>query len=645
MNHKGIGRWSGTVTMEQVTIFSGPAMSGRADKKIITTFVDALPTMYRNVDMSKPGAAELKFTDDKGKGSYTFHSEVTIGGQKGTTDCNGSGEAELHAVTINESDHTYDIEVIGPACSGTTTSAEGTQPYGPDTDDDITITEPLGSSIDVLDGTTTGTSKDPAGLGTQTTTISWHLTRSNDDDVLIITPQNYDTWLPEPGKDEFHAGNYIQIHLALEGNNGLKPKMKVREFELRLSGISREPGITLNQPLFLIQPLPDIRFAPRMGEVRGDTDQTLSVKSYNDRAADVMIEAFDGGGFATLTAEAILEDNSRVKGHLLVKNGESEVLLPKRAPGSHIGTAWLSQHGNPADDDDTEKSKDNPYKGDGLTAYEEYRGVIADGKFLRLDPQKKEVAVHIWRNQKALLEEGIKWFENASDIKPILFYEKEIELGRMVNRNSIDGHGHLYDQYALNMEIGQISKPGVIGKAFGDGPGIPEKTTIIKIDYDKMVQMQQAWEDFARTSRPPFTLPYSLSEKVASTVAHELSHGVNVFHHGESVDCTPSNPRDSTRYVLEANGALIARQLRDIDETIGGQGNQESGDLSCFMIYNPYCEWACSKSSDSIILRHVAPFALGKKLCKSSNGTGFNAMSNYFGNATKGNCLSQIKLK
>jgi hypothetical protein len=192
---------------------------------------------------------------------------------------------------------------------------------------------------------------------------------------------------------------------------------------------------------------------------------------------------------------------------------------------------------------------------------------------------------------------------------------------------------------------GQIAKPGVIGKAFGDGPGVPKKTYIIKIDYDKIAEHQKGWEDFARTSSPPFKMPYTLEEKVAQTVAHELSHGVSVFHHGESVDCTPNDPSDSTRYVMGGDGTLIKKQLADLDGIIGGKGNQESGDLSCFMVYNPFCDWACSKLSDSIIIYYVSPFALGKTLCKSNAGTGINATPNYFGDAVKGNCLSQIKLK
>ncbi len=114
--------------MEQITTFTTPAITGSAKKEIVTNFVDALPTMYRdNVDMSNPDEAALKFKDDKGTGSYTYHSDANfvITGRHCVTDCQGSGEAELHSVVINQDDHSYDIEVIGPGCKGTTCDDNG----------------------------------------------------------------------------------------------------------------------------------------------------------------------------------------------------------------------------------------------------------------------------------------------------------------------------------------------------------------------------------------------------------------------------------------------------------------------------------------------------------------------------------------
>ena len=57
----------------------------------------------------------------------------------------------------------------------------------------------VGAERDILSGTKTTTSD--IGVGTVTSTVTWHLVKTTVNDVeLIVTPENYDSWLPEPGK-------------------------------------------------------------------------------------------------------------------------------------------------------------------------------------------------------------------------------------------------------------------------------------------------------------------------------------------------------------------------------------------------------------------------------------------------------------
>src|SRR6185436_9427349 len=92
-------RWTGTITMEQTT--SG--ITGTSQRHVTVSFNNALPTVHRDVETT-----ETDFTDDKGTGSETFHSEMIIEGKKiGTSDCSGSGKTELHAVDIDEDGNYY----------------------------------------------------------------------------------------------------------------------------------------------------------------------------------------------------------------------------------------------------------------------------------------------------------------------------------------------------------------------------------------------------------------------------------------------------------------------------------------------------------------------------------------------------------
>src|SRR6185436_17719138 len=129
--------------------------------------------------------------------------------------------------------------------------------------------------------------------------------------------------------------------------------------------------------------------------------------------AHAKINSYDGGGWTTLTVKAKLDNNTEIEGHLINPGGVTEIQIPKRDPGKKIALAWLNANGDPAEMDDKETTKGEQYNGDGLTAYEEYRGVISEGKFKRLEPQKKELGVWMNRSEFPLFEIGLEWFQDA----------------------------------------------------------------------------------------------------------------------------------------------------------------------------------------------------------------------------------------
>jgi hypothetical protein len=650
-NYEGIARWTGSVTMEQITIFSNPAMTGKAEKKLVTTFVDALPTMYRD-----EGGTDLNFTDDKGKGSYSFHSEITdITGRKCVTDCNGSGTAALHTVVVNESDRTYDIEVIGPGCKGTTCDENGAIKEYNDNDDDITITEPLGTNINSLDGSTTGTAKDPNGWSTMTTTISWHLTRSPDDVELIVTPDNYDNWLPVPGKNEMMKGSVMTINLKIQGKNGKPLKSRAESFELTLNNTSIEPGITINYPAEPdVKQLPDLRFLPLANLESVDEDQFISVGSVDGTTGKAFIGSYDGGGWTTLTAEAVLKDGRHIQGRLLVPTGETAVRIPKRDPKSHIAESWLKANGNPGELDDKENSKGNSNDGDGLTAYEEYRGVISEGKFKRLDPKKKEVGILASERDFALFNEGLSWFKNASNLQPVRFDFDKDEIrfdGKLNSNNNTD---HTYDQYAIYILNGGAGGGGTLGITYTktNAPDIPAQIIGVVIDWSAIQSAYQRRINEAKPSTPKFTL----QEYLAQTIAHELGHSVNVWHHGDDIrfnydartQTWPSYHPMAGDSIFDRNGNLITKRPYPLDDVGGPNGTVEGGDISCLMNYYPYYSWGITRGANGAYVFYQEPLLrLGRMFCTSGSGTGINATKFYFGNAdpSRGNCFRQIKLK
>ncbi|HSU27142.1 MAG TPA: hypothetical protein VLJ68_02095, partial [Chitinophagaceae bacterium] len=520
-NAEGISRWTGTLRME--VRYTG--ITGTSERTVTVSFLDALPTLNR-----EDGIVDLNFTDDKGTGSALYHGDAIIAGKKiSTTDCQGSGPSELHEVVVDETEGTYRIHAIGPSCSGTTVSLlDGTtSPYGPEFSDIIVSDQPLGSNKNLLSGSKTETS-DLLGMGTSTTLITWNLSRTTTSAELIVTPDNYDGWIPEPGPNEFTKGSTIKISLKLHGRNGQPPTVKAKSFELRLSNTSNEPGMTLNFPLTPSDPFPDLRFMPGASAGVGADFQSATINCQDGINGEITIAAYDGGGYTMLTAVAILRDNTRLDGHLLISGGNTEIPIPKRPNGSNIAEAWLNAHNNPGDMDDKETSTGNSNNGDGLTAYEEYRGVWSEGKYKRLDPDDKELGVWVKKSELPLFSLGLDWLENASNIKVIKFIDNEIGPDRQLNKHFKTSHD--YDQYALKL-LKQHIRKDVLGRT-EPGPGTPKTVTRIKIDYDQIVSHYIDYQRQAILNN--FTLPFSESDFVAKTVAHELGHGMTIRHHGES---------------------------------------------------------------------------------------------------------------
>ena len=633
-----VGIWSGTVSM---TIRS-ESMIGWGETHINTSF-----------------------TDNKGNGTIKYEAEGKL--IAGSGSCHGLGVAELHDVTF-EADSTYRIYVIGPECSN------GPNPLSNHQNDIEIADEPIPANPKHLKGTRTTERKLDDNGGTATITLTWDLRRLTDVELIVI-PANYDNWLPEPGKNEATVGSVMNISLKLQSRTGKPLTTKAKSFELRLLKTSKEPGITINFPLAPKTPSPpDLQFLYQQGADTLEEAQYIKLSCPTGcLSSNVKIGSYDGGGWTVLKAEAILDDGNetRVQGQLLKPGGEIEICIPKRDPKSKIGEAWLKKYNNPGELDDKDTSSRNKNVGDGLTAYEEYRGVISEAefgkknpnKFGRLDPLRKELGVRVDKAETHLFLQGIKWFENATSLKVILFNETEIPPYRRFNENA--NTAHVYDQYVLNLYKGLLRHDGALGSVFTSGtdPDIPAKTYAVVIDIDAITNEYNSLV----TKEKPTGLPFTLAEFIANVVAHELGHGVNAWHHGQkpnllspmigdsgppfTINAYNSNNKNWTLLyppfirIFNRKGLQLSLPYT-VSGEIGQEGNTESGDLDCIMAYVPFCSWARIIGADGAwIFNEVPMLNVGRKMCASAKGTSINASNIYFGDAVKGDCFSQIKLK
>jgi hypothetical protein len=58
-----VAHWTGTIQLEETVIFNNLNLKGKGERRMSATFINALPTLYRDDE-----STDLNFTDDKGTG-------------------------------------------------------------------------------------------------------------------------------------------------------------------------------------------------------------------------------------------------------------------------------------------------------------------------------------------------------------------------------------------------------------------------------------------------------------------------------------------------------------------------------------------------------------------------------------------------
>ncbi len=513
--------------------------------------------------------------------------------------------------------------------------------------------QPVGNDPDQLSGTFEETIPAPndEGGGEIVTKATWNLTKGAGKQELIVSPSSeeadYDSWIPEPGMNESMKGNELNIELHLQEIDGSSPAVKAKFFELKLVNTSKQPGICINAPLSPSTPKPDLRFLPQERATLGPDGQTIKIPCEDGESGQAVIASYDGGGWTILNASAILTDGKTIKGVLVSDKSKKDIPIPKNNSGGKIAEQWLEDNGRPGETDDKETSQDNNNDGDGLSAYEEYRGVMSEGKFRRLDPTIKELGVKFKKSELSIFADGFAKFENATGFKIIRFYDNEIPANRRINQNG--SYANIYPQFVLNLTMGAL--PGKKIAQSPGSPGIPTVVTSIILDQGKIHQAYQ--DDQAEARSMNATLPYTEKEFLAHVVAHELGHGVNLAHHGSidpndirlTVDTSQAPPFGEPRYRVILHNGIESSYAVTIGGTLGVPQNAESGDLGCIMAETTLCSWVEHMTPGVTFLYEVPIIPLGGHLCISPLGTGINAGRKYFGDAAKGKCKAQLKLK
>lgn len=514
----------------------------------------------------------------------------------------------------------YEIETKVTRPDGTSSTRTATSPAGmplsfciglrqldvPSATGSAVQGEQIGGSLGALNvpGCDTGTpvinnymmsgSYSAAGPGDQNTwSATWALQKTLDVKATVTKPDA--SWRPS-------FDGSATVTATLDASQGLTGK-----FRFILYDVSSEPGNATNYGTATDK---DLEFAPGQAgfsEPTATSDGWQIEGTATGTSATVQIWSLDYGGWGRLKAEVNVEGKWYT---CTADGGGSYVTIPRDDDENRIADQWETDHdvaGQPASAD-TDANPAGAGTGDGFSNYEEYRGFVVNGEWQDTDPRSKDLFVY------DEIGRGTGYF-GALGVLVHLIGQNEYDRGsRVVNFDR--GYGSAGAQKGLYLHSGSADQCPDRPTAGLVGCVSPEIGTPNAVNDVIIVAEGSAFD---------------------SDVAHELGHGVNIFHHGEAVGTC----------VSKRTGAVVDYVA------VSFTGGQWSGDVSCVMRYDHCLVYRSWNTSDKWCY-HYPDDTAGTTFCSSAGGTGFNSGPHRIedgqplpvaGDAVRGNCRAQVALK
>lgn len=384
-------------------------------------------------------------------------------------------------------------------------------------------------------------------------TITWKLEPKALIPRLIVDRAD-DTFLPEPGK----AAGFV-----LRWDHG-----KPDETTIHLSQVSRETGTCLNSPDQNTKP--DVEFDPATPglAIQGNSAKAVTpINRFN-------LLTHDYAAYAAVRVTARF-GNVLVVGKTSDGDEELVPLVPDEDK-NRISDFWQSQvdaEKQAATWDEDALPKTAAKKGDGLTLFEEYRGLfVRGGAHVRLDPRQMEL---IAVDPDNLLHPAT-W--KAATGAAVIFVDDTQHQGQCVNFNS--GYGGVSQKYALKMvKVAGLADPQKTAIA----TGIWGQTT-----PDPVAQAPAVSRVFPE--RPRHGMLSVLLPKVQNAISNPRSpDGVELYGYGYTaalltrVEAALNNPALMSRYLERIVRHVAIHEAAHACNIGHHQPDTEKGVLSCPM--------------------------------------------------------------
>jgi hypothetical protein len=455
------------------------------------------------------------------------------------------------------------------------------------------------------------------GNGTSQATIDVVWTVSDEPPLVemdLIPPSDYERWLPRGGKDEKTPGSTFTVKVDIHklGQPGVAPDAQVTKLMVWLADVSDQPGVCLNSP----PPEKatrdyDFRFRATPGWTTKAKGQRAEANPPSPQST-VVLDCYDYGGWTAVMATADLADGRHLVARVKGGTKSTQLIVPKDDNNNHIADDWEKKNvspnfsTDPASDEDMVPEGAGP--GDGLSLYEEYRGFMVRGKYLRTDPSKKDL--FIYSSAPGKIDGGVDLFGRTTLITTHKINLDEMAEGQSINFNSV--WAFTVSQKAVSILLGtqeEIDASG--GQGSFQHPG-GYATATKKIMLVRPTDRQ--------------------------SICHELGHAVWIDHHGDGAydlslkDCSGDMcaKKTAARAKLQDIADIIGRKLDSI--FIAVIHGEHSGEPFCFMHY-PWADFI--ETSAGEFMPYGSREMDQRIFCRDKNGT-------KCGNAIRGQCLKQI---
>lgn len=299
------------------------------------------------------------------------------------------------------------------------------------------------------------------------------------------------------------------------------------------------------------------------------------------------------------------------------------LLLPLDQDGDGMADRWESIHRAFDVAGDVENIPGAVNTGDGLTNFEEYRGVYALGQFVRPDPEQKTIFVHDYTGRRLTAIQNMRDFYAPKGLQVYSVDGSEF-FEDVVNYQATEAKRG--DQYIAVLIENPATPSGVGWRAF----------TNDWLTFAGMASHIGPPQRGLNTMALQYRIETRTSESVWQVVGHELGHLMNVAHHGD---------KDEYLMLEEATSSGIPAG----SQLVAFEGGQHSGDFTCIMKYEAaplFCKLPrLVRYSDWFYDDYPLQSRPALSLCTSKTGTGTNAAGAWAGDATKGNCTAQVKVR